>query len=169
MVLSRPACAQAHDNAMSDAEADEIRSYAMDPYMRVATFHKFMQKRMEEIRKIAGERHPLDRDERLHDLMDQFASLADELDDNLDEYEARHDDIRKPLHSLDDAAPQWAETLDKLPPDNAYDVVRKIALEAATDLRDTTARLIQSQDAWFAAHPPNKKKPDPNAPYVIPR
>ena len=65
------------------------------------------------------------REEDAHDLFEQITAIADELDDNLDDYAPRHQDIRKALPKLIQATERWSSDL-KTPPDNeAYNVSRK--------------------------------------------
>lgn len=158
---------QQRPNALTDAELEKIREYANVPNYRVTLFQKFMQQRIEDMQKINAAKRVNDRGGQLHDLMEQFSSLADELDDNLDEYDTRHEDVRKALAKLIEASAGWAGVLSQPSDDPAYNVSRKIALEAANDLHETAAKMLEDQKAWFVAHPP--EKPQANEPIVIPR
>jgi len=155
------------ENALSDAEVEQLRDAAYVPRDRVLVFVKFLDDRSNAIRDIfAKPRHP-GREQDTHDLLEQFTSIADELEDNLDDYSTRHSDIRKSLPKLLEATDRWASTI-KSPPDNeAYNVSRKLALEAIRDLREDTTELIDSQKTWFAAHPPAKE--NKNGSIDIPR
>ena len=96
------------------------------------------------------------REEDAHDLFEQVTSVADELDDNLDDYSHRHQDIRKALPKLLQATDRWATQL-KTPPDNeTYNVSRKLALEAIHDIHDAATKLLEHQKTWYLAHPPPK-------------
>lgn len=167
LVLHPPLHAQSSENALSQAEVEQLRDSAYDPRDRVLVFVKFLDDRSNAIQELfAHPRHP-GREQDAHDLLEQFTSIADELEDNLDDYGTRHSDIRKSLPRLLDATDRWASTL-KSPPDNeAYNVSRKLALEAIRDLREDTTELIASQKTWFAAHPPAKQ--EKNGPIDIPR
>ncbi len=167
-LLAQTAPAQSRTNPMSDAEVEQVRTLAYEPNERVAFFQKMMEQRISEIEKINAAKRINDRGGQLHDLMDQFASLADELDDNFDDYQQRHWDVRKALRKLIDASAKWQAPFNQPPPDPAYDVTRKLALEAATDIHDSAQKLLDDQTAWFAAHPPSKNK-DESAPVIIPR
>ena len=57
------------------------------------------------------------REQDTHDLLEQFTAIADELDDNLDDYGPHHRDIRKALPKLVEATERWSSNL-KTPPDN---------------------------------------------------
>ncbi len=147
---------QSNDNALSSAEVEQLRDSAYFPSDRVLVFVKFLDDRSNAIHELFSHPRRPGREQDAHDLLEQFTSIADELEDNLDDYGSRHSDVRKSLPKLLEATDRWSSTL-KSPPDNeAYNVSRKLALEAIRDLREDTTELIASQKTWFAAHPPAK-------------
>ena len=93
----------------------------------------------------------------MHDLLDQFASIADEFNDNLDEYQSKHRDIRKALPKLVSAIERWSTTLRAPADDQAYNIVRKMALDSLKDMHDTAASMETEQAAYFKAHPDAEK------------
>ncbi len=159
--------AQERQNALSDGEVEKLRDTAYFPPERILAFVGFLNQRTAEIDKLStGKRKP-GREEDIHDQMEQFTSIADDLDDNLEDYGTRHKDVRKVLPKLVAALERW-NTAIKSPPDHAdYNVSRKLALETLDDLRQTATRLVEDQKAWFLAHPPPKddgKAPRPETP-----
>ncbi len=152
----RPVYAQGHEQALSDAEVEKLRDTAYYPPERVLTFIEFLNLRTKEIDTlVTGKRQP-GREQDIHDLMEQFTSIADDFDDNLDDYGKRHLDIRKVLPKVVSAAERWATALKTPPDDDRYNVSRKLALETLADIRETATKLIDEQKAWFLAHPPPK-------------
>jgi hypothetical protein len=150
---AHPAHAQATDNIMSESEVEKLREAAYVPADRLAVFIKILDSRSKAIEDLmAKPRHP-GREERLHDLMDQFGGIADELNDNLDDYAPKHRDLRKALPKLLEATERWSTTLRSPPDDPAYKVVRKIALDAVRDIHDAAATMQTDQVAYFKAHP----------------
>lgn len=148
--------AQKHEPALSETEVETLRETAYVASDRVLAFVKFLDERSSSIQQLATKPRRPGREEDIHDLCEQFTSIADELDDNLDDYGPRHRDIRKSLPKLLAATDRWATAL-KTPADNeAYNVSRKLALEAVRDLRESSTKLIEEQKAWFLAHPPAK-------------
>ncbi len=152
-----PLTAQRDSLALSDAEIEQLRESAYIASDRVLVFMKFLDERTKSITALSsGPRKP-GREQDLHDLMEQFTSIADELNDNLDDYGPAHRDLRKSLPKLLAATERWATAL-KTPPDHeAYAVSRKLALEAIRDVREESTRLIDEQRTWFATHPPAKE------------
>jgi hypothetical protein len=96
--------------------------------------------------------------------MEQFTSLANELEDNLDDYSERHRDIQKALPKLIEATERWG-TVIRTPADHeAYSVSRKIALESLDDVQRQAKQVLEEQKAWFAAHPSKKQDKNDAAP-----
>ena len=154
--LVRPLTAQAHGSALSDGEVERLRDTAYFPPERVLAFISFLDQRTKEIDRLGtGPRRP-GREQDIDDQMQQFASIADDLDDNLDEYDKHHRDIRKVLPKLVAATERWGTAIKTPPEHPTYILARKLALESLADVHQSAAELIDSQKAWFLAHPPAK-------------
>ncbi len=154
--LVRPLAAQAHESALSDGEVEKLRDTAYYPPDRVLAFIAFLDQRTHEIDRLGtGPRRP-GREQDIDDQMQQFASIADDLDDNLDEYDKHHRDIRKVLPKLVAATERWGTALKTPPEHPTYTLARKLALESLNDIHQSAVELIESQKAWFLAHPPAK-------------
>jgi hypothetical protein len=163
LLVALPLRAQRGDSALSEGEIEQLREAAYVPNDRVLIFIKLLDVRNKAIQELYAHPRKPGREQDTHDLLEQFTSIADELDDNLDDYGPRHSDIRKALPKLLDATERWSSNL-KQPPDNpVYDLSRKLALESIRDIREEVTRLIEEQKAWFLAHPPPKEG-QPNAP-----
>ena len=148
-----------HESALSEAEIEALRDSAYVANDRVLTFIKFLDARTASIQTLATKLRQPGREEDLHNLFEQFTSIADELDDNLDDLGPRHRDIRKALPKLVAATERWATAL-KTPAENeAYAVSRKLALEAIRDIREAAGELLEQQKTWFKDHPPTKVDP----------
>jgi len=157
--------AQRESSALTESEVEQLRESAYVATDRVLVFIKFLDERTRTIQTLAGTPRKPGREQDLHDLLEQFTSIADELNDNLDDYGPAHRDMRKALPRLLSATERWATAI-KSPADNdAYNVSRKLALEAVRDVREESTRLIEEQRIWFTAHPPAKETKG-DAPYI---
>jgi hypothetical protein len=165
--LARPIRAQDNDTALSEAEIEQIRNVAYYPNDRVLLFIKILDTRTKSIQDLYAHPRKPGREQDTHDLMEQFTFILNELEDNLDDYSTRHNDIRKALPKLLDATERWSSALKSPPDDEAYNVSRKLSLEAIRDLHEDATQLIDDQKNWFFAHPPPKE--DKNAPIQMPR
>ena len=150
--------AQRTEATLSEAEIEQLRDSAYVANDRVMLFIKLIDVRIKSLEDLYAKPRRPGREQDTHDLMEQFTSLANELSDNLEDYNPQHRDIRKALPKLIEATERWATAI-KTPPDNdAYNVSRRIALESIQDLRDQSNEMLPAQKAWFAAHPPPKKQ-----------
>lgn len=163
LAFSLPLRAQRAEATLSEKEIEELRDSAYVANDRVMVFIKLIDARVKTLQDLYAKPRRPGREQDTHDLLEQFTALADELNDNLDDYGPRHRDIRKALPKLVDALERWGTAI-KTPPDNdAYNVQRRLALETIRDLREEATEMIGEQKTWFAAHPPQKENPVGNA------
>ncbi|MGE5321219.1 MAG: hypothetical protein ACM3SW_00035 [Actinomycetota bacterium] len=89
LLLSTLAFAQKRD-PLTDAEADQLREVAMEPQKRLKLFIKFTEARLDAIDQARSDpAQAQGRGRKIHDLLQDFTSLIDEINDNLDQYEGR--------------------------------------------------------------------------------
>jgi len=166
---AKSVAAQSHDDALSGKEVEELRDAAFVPTDRIETYEKILDTRERMIEDLLAKPKHVSFHEDMHDAMDQFGAIADELNDNLDELNAQHRDLRKILPKLVKATERWTTALRAPGDDDAYKVVRRIALDAVKDTHDIVVEMETSQEAYFKAHPEAAKeekarKNDPHAP-----
>lgn len=153
------AAGQAGEDVLSQREVDSLRDAAFVPVDRVIAFERILndrEKRLDEL--LAKRRGHTDYAGDMHDLFDQFGSITDELNDNLDEYNRKHRDVRKVLPKLIEATERWSTALRSPAEDEAYAVVRRIALDNVKDTRQLAQSLQTDLDAYFKAHPEAEKE-----------
>jgi hypothetical protein len=168
LTLALPLHAQRGESALSEGEIEQLREAAYFPNDRVLVFIKLLDTRDKAIQDLFAHPRKPGREQDTHDLLEQFTAIADELNDNLDDYGPSHRDIRKALPKLLDATERWSSNLKQPPENNAYDLSRKLALESIRDIREEATRLVEEQKAWFAAHPP-AKEPQNTPAHEVPR
>jgi hypothetical protein len=156
--------AQADDKALTEGEIEQLRDSAYVANDRVLVFIKFLDARNKAIQDLYAHPRKPGREEDTHDLLEQFTAIADELNDNLDDYGPHRRDIRKALPKLLEATERWASNIKQPPENAAYDLSRKLALEAIRDIREEATQLVEDQKTWFAAHPPAKENPNQPTP-----
>ncbi|MDP9038662.1 MAG: hypothetical protein M3O02_05220 [Acidobacteriota bacterium] len=153
-----PVEGQTRTGALSDREIDQVRESRLIPAESILLFVKFLDVRSDRISALYAKGRRPGREQDTHDLMEQFTTLVDELDDNLADYGPRHADLRRALPRLLQALDRWSTAIKTPPEDDVYAVSRKIALESIRDLRETATQMTTEQEAWFKAHPPAKQK-----------
>ena len=89
LLLALPAAAKRRD-PLTEAEADQLREVTMEPYKRIKLMIKFTEARLVAIDQVRVDpKLAADRGKQIHDLLEDFTSIMDEINDNLDQYEAR--------------------------------------------------------------------------------
>jgi hypothetical protein len=159
LALALPLPAQTRTGALSDKEIEEVRDARYTPDDAILLFVKFLDARVERIQELYAKPRRPGREQDTHDLIEQFTSIADELDDNLEDYGPRHADLRRAMPKLMAATDRWATVMKSPPENDAYAVSRRIALDSIKDLKDAATEMNTEQQAWFKAHPPGKQKP----------
>jgi hypothetical protein len=169
VAFAQAAVAQEKDDALSQKEIEELRNAAYVPADRIETYEKILDTRERTIEDLLAKPRHVTFGVDMHDAIDQFGAIADEMNDNLDELNAQHRDLRKILPRLVKATERWTTALRAPGDDDAYKVVRRIALDAVKDAHDIAVEMEASQEAYFKAHPEaakeeKERKNDPHAP-----
>lgn len=109
LLLSVAASARRRD-PLTEAEADQLREVATEPYRRLKLMVKFTEARLLAIDQVRVDpKLAKERGKQIHDLLEDFTSLLDEINDNLDQFEGRrlskddHKDFKKGLKEVIEA------------------------------------------------------------------
>ncbi len=147
------AWAQAPEGVMSEAEVETLREAAPVPLDRIAAYVTILNDREKRIETLMAKPHRVGFGEDMHDAIEQFGAIADELNDNLDEYSANRRDVRKALPKLIAATDRWSTALRAAGDDDQYKVVRTIALDTVKDMHDLAVQMQTDLGAYFKEHP----------------
>jgi hypothetical protein len=146
------AVAQKRD-PLNPKEVDEMRETADYPNKRLETLVKFSRARVASIEELeANGKTAKDRPMQIHDLLEDFVALLDELGDNLEMYASHNADMRKGLTLVIEADSEWQLKLRRLkeqsPPEelDRYSFVLKNATEAVGDMADDARKQLQQQN-----------------------
>ena len=88
------AAAQRHRDPFTQAEIDEIRDVSWEPEQRLSLYVKFARARLVVMEQMRSDPKTKDRPRQTHDKLDDFLLIYDELNDNIDTYVDRKNDIR---------------------------------------------------------------------------
>ena len=155
-LVASPVFGQQRESALSEAEVEKLRDTAYYPPNRVLAFIQFLDDRVKAIDKLCNGKRQPGREEDIHDLIEQFTSIADDFVDNLEDYSKYHRDVRKVLPKVITATERWGTSLRTPPENEAYSVSRKLALESLADVKESATKMVDEQKDWFIAHPPPK-------------
>ena len=151
------ASAQAGDDVMSQAEVESLRDTADSPVERIKAYAKILDAREHRLDELLAKPRRPGFVEEMHDALEQFGAIADELNDNLDEYGARHRDVRKALPKLIEDTERWATALRAAGDDQGYKVVRRTALDNVKDMQETAGEMRTQLADYFKEHPDAEK------------
>jgi len=142
-----------HRDPLSEKEIDEMREVADYPNKRLELMVGFARARMSSIQKLrADPKSAADRPMQIHDLLQDFTSLLDEIDDNIDMYGSHKTDMRNGLKLVIEADSEWQIQLrqlkEKSPAEELqqYSFVLTNALEAARDNGDSARKALDEQN-----------------------
>src|ERR1700678_3451537 len=106
-----PARAQHRRDPFTQPEIDQIRDTSWEPQLRLGLYVKFARARLVSMEEMRNDRKAKDRAQQTHDRLDDFLLIYDELNDNIDTYIDRKNDIRKPLKLVIDADTEFQAKL----------------------------------------------------------
>ncbi len=95
------AAAQRTHDPLTTREVEQLREAAQDPERRIDLLLEYTTDRLLAVERLHKLEAPSDRDvETLASLLDDMATLVDELDDNLDMYDKHGEDLRRALRKV---------------------------------------------------------------------
>ncbi len=95
--LFSPLSAQRRHDPLNALEIDQLRDAMLDPDERLKLYVKFSRDRMTKLEQMRTDPKTTERARQTHDMLEDFLAVYNELNDNIDMYVGRKDDIRKPL------------------------------------------------------------------------
>ncbi|PYX90993.1 MAG: hypothetical protein DMG67_11615 [Acidobacteria bacterium] len=157
LVASSPGGRVRRDPLTAD-EIDQLREQAQEPVNRLRLYIKFARARMVAIEQLRSDpKLAAGRGEKVHDLLEDFTNIVDEIDDNMDNYSEHGADIRKPLKELIEAEADWQLRLRTLKdaiakdPQTAkeahdYTFTLDTALDSVNDSADSVRKTLEEQN-----------------------
>jgi hypothetical protein len=164
-VLVAAAAAQRKRDPLTSAEVDQLRDTAVEPDLRLKLYVKFARERLNSLEQMRNDPKVTDRAQKTHDQLEDFLAVYDELNDNIDMYADRKDDLRKPLKVVIEADTEFQAKLRALkdaagvPPAEAkqYDFVLANVLESLDSSAGDHRKLLAENEE--AAKHKKLKKP----------
>ncbi|MFY9844692.1 MAG: hypothetical protein WA718_03840 [Terriglobales bacterium] len=106
--------AQHRRDPLNPVEIDQLRDAMLDPDQRLKLYVQFSRDRMTKLEQMRSNPKTTDRALQTHDMLEDFLAVYDELNDNIDMYVGRKDDIRKPLKLVIEADTEFQSKLRAL-------------------------------------------------------
>ena len=155
---------------LNEKEIDELREVAQEPEKRLKLMVQFARARLATIDQLRGDpRFAADRGQRVHDLLEDFTKLVDEMGDNIDDYADRKEDLRKALKAVIEGDTEFQlklRTLKEQGPGAGakaasetgdYSFALQSAIDAVNASVDDSRKLLQEQELAFKEAKKKKK------------
>ena len=163
-LVAGTAVSQRHRDPFTHAEIEQIRDASWEPQQRLSLYVKFARARLVGLEQMRSDPKTKNRARETHDRLDDFLLIYDELNDNIDTYIDRKNDIRKPLKMIIEADTEFQAKLRALkeaaevPAEeaNQYEFVLTNALDTLDTSAEEHRKLLTEQEE-AAKH---KKKSD---------
>ena len=111
LALALSMAAQQPRDPLNAAEVDQLRDAMLDPAERLKLYVKFARDRITKLEQMRADPRAVSRPKQTHDMLEDFLAVYDELNDNVDMYMGRKDDIRKPLKAIIEADTEFQSKL----------------------------------------------------------
>jgi len=140
---------QRRRDPMTDAEADRVREVSDKPEKRFHLYITFAKARLTAIDQLrADPKMAQGRGQQIHDLLEDFQSLVDETEANLDDYREKKADLIKPLTELVQAEDDWKLRLRALkeaaaPEAKEYEFILQNVIETVNDSSDSARKELE--------------------------
>ncbi len=162
--LASPTVAQVHSrDPLTEQEVDQMRETADYPNKRLELMIGFARSRMKSISDLrATTKVPPDRPQTIHELLQDFVAILDEISDNIDMYGSHNADMRKGLKLLIEADSEWQLQLRELkeqsPPEELqqYSFVLANAKDAVSGSAQDTRETLEEQNKLASEKKLNK-------------
>jgi len=162
LLISAPLWPQVHErDPLTDKEVDQLRETAVEPEKRLKLMVDFTRARMATVDQLRSDPKPAkDRGTKIHDLLEDVSRLVDEIDDNVENYNERSADLRKPLKDIVQMDSEFQAKLRELraymeDPKNTreaddYKFAVEDVTESVNQSADSSRKLLDEQNAKFA-------------------
>jgi DNA-binding ferritin-like protein len=150
--------AQSRKDPLTDQQIEAVREAGDQPLERIKLFVGYVDDRAKEINSLSKDSSAQNRSARIRNLFDEFTRLCDELQDNMDNFDQQHADLRKALKTIVDKTAEWATVLDEPPPNGNYDFLRKTALDSNKTAHELATQMLDDEGKYFAEKKKEEKE-----------
>ena len=154
LCLALPAFAQHRSDPLTPAEIDQLRDAAMEAEPRMKLYVAFARARLVKLEQMRSDPKITDRARQTHALLEEFLTIYNELNDNLDNFEGRKADLRKALKVVIEGDNEFQAKLRAIKGDprsskeeaNEYEFVLSSAIETVDSAVDDHRKMLTEQE-----------------------
>ncbi len=158
LLASVPLLAQSKKDPLTEQQIEEVREAGDQPLERIKLFVGYTDERAKGIHTINSDKAAQNKTVRLHNLYEEFTRLSDDLQDNMDNFDQQHADLRKELKIIVDKTTEWTTVLNEPPANSQYDFVRKTALDSNQTAHDTAVTMLADEEKYIAEKKKQEKE-----------
>jgi len=150
---------QQRRDPLNPQEVDKIRDSAMEPEIRLKLYVEFARTRLDKLQQARADAKlsAAEKDRQTHDTLQDFSDIYDELQENVDTFADRGNDIRKPLKPVIEADTEFGAKLRAFrssivnSPEEAgkYEFLLNTALSSVDDGLKDHRQLLAEQEETF--------------------
>lgn len=148
-----PALAEKRRDPLNQLEIDQLRDTAQEPLERLKLYVEFARNRLLALDKARADPKVTNRGQETHDRLQDFLDVFDELNDNVDTFADRKEDLRKALKVVIEGEGEFQAKLRALkdaagnPGDSkAYDFLLTNAIETVDSSIEDHRQLLEQQE-----------------------
>lgn len=149
-----PATPQKRPDPLNQLEINQLRDAAQEPLERLKLYVEFARTRLQTLDKVRSDPKLTDRGTETHDRLQEFLDVFDELNDNVDTFADRKEDLRKALKIVIEGDGEFQSKLRALkdaagvsPAElKAYDFLLTNAIETVDSSIEDHRQLLDAQE-----------------------
>ncbi len=153
-----PALAQSRKDPLTEQQIEDVREAGDEPFERIKLFVGYVDDRAKQIHSINADPIAQNKNVRLHNLFDEFTRLCDDLQDNMENFDEQHADLRKVLKEIVDKTGEWGTVLNEPKPSAQYDFVRKTALDSNQSAHEAATQMLADEIKYIAEQKKKEKE-----------
>jgi hypothetical protein len=158
LLVVTPSWAQSKKDPLTEQQIEEVREAGDNPPERIKLYVGYLEERITDIHKLNADHIAQNKTVRLHNLFEEFTRLSDELQDNMDQFDQQHADLRKMLKEIVEKTTQWTTVMNEPIPSTGYDFARKTALDSNQTAHDTATTMLADEIKYFAEQKKQEKE-----------
>ncbi len=142
--------AQSRKDPLTEQQIEDVREAGDRAPARIKLFVGYVDERAKGHPQLNADPIAQNKTVRLHNLFDEFTRLSDELQDNMDNFDQQHADLRKVLKEIVDKTAEWTTILNEPIPSPQYDFARKTAIDSNQSAHEAAAQMLADETKYFA-------------------
>jgi hypothetical protein len=150
--------AQSKKDPLTEQQIEAVREAGDQPLERIRLFVGYVDERAKAIHTLSADTIAQNKNVRMHNLLDEFTRLSDDLQDNMDNFNEQHADLRKVLKEIVDKTTEWTTVLNEPKPSDQYDFVRKTAIDSNQSAHEGATQMLADEIKYFAEQKKEEKE-----------